>query len=148
MLRQSPVMLAAIVAIAAGCSDRSPSVGFRLPPGGNVVEGKAAFVSLGCPNCHSIPDLDLPGPSAPSPVPVVLGGTVNHLPTDGQMVTSIIYPSYVLTRYPARDIPARRQSLMPHYADRMTVQQLTDVVAFLQAQYKERPAPPPPILPY
>ena len=147
MIRHSPVLLAAIVAIAAGCSDRSPSAGFRLPPGGNAVEGKAAFVSLGCPNCHSVSDLDLPRPAAPSPVPVVLGGTVNHLPTDGQMVTSIIYPSYELSRYPARGVPAGGQSRMPHYADRMTVQQLADIVAFLQAQYKVRPAAPP-ISPY
>jgi L-cysteine S-thiosulfotransferase len=105
-------------------------------------------VSLGCLSCHSIPDLDLPRPAAPSPVPVVLGGTVNHLPTDGEMVTSIIYPSYELARYPARDIPARGQSRMPHYADRMTVQQLADLVAFLQTQYKVRPAAPPPISPY
>jgi sulfur-oxidizing protein SoxX len=134
--RHCPVLLAAIMAISAGCSDRSPSAGFRLPPGGNAVEGKTAFVSLGCPNCHSIPDLDLPRPEAPSLVPVVLGGTVNHLPTDGEMVTSIIYPS------------ARGESRMPHYADRMTVQQLADIVAFLQTQYKERPATAPPMLPY
>ena len=148
MNRHCPVLLAAIVAIAAGCSDRSPSAGFRLPPGGNAVEGRTAFVSLGCPNCHSIPDLDLPRPAVPSPVPVVLGGTVNHLPTDGEMVTSIIYPSYRLARYPVRDIRARGESRLPHYADRMTVRQLADIVAFLQTQYKERPATAPPISPY
>jgi hypothetical protein len=32
---------------------------------------------------------------------------------------------------------------MPLYADRMTVQQLTDIVAYLQSQYTLRPAPPP-----
>jgi len=53
-------------------------------------------------------------------------------------VTSILYPSAQLARYPARDIPMAGHSRMPHYADRMTVQQLTDIVAFLQTQYVER----------
>ena len=39
-------------------------------------------------------------------------------------------------------IPMAGQSRMTHYADRMTVQQLTDIVAFLQSQYTERPAEP------
>jgi L-cysteine S-thiosulfotransferase len=146
VVRHSPVLLTAIVAIAGGCSGGRSSAGFHLPPGGNAADGKTAFVTLGCPACHSISGLDLPRPAAPSPVPVVLGGTVNHLPGDGQMVTSIIYPSYQLARYPARDIPASGHSRMPHYADRMTVRQLTDIVAFLQAQYTARP--PAPLTPY
>jgi sulfur-oxidizing protein SoxX len=147
VVRQHPMLIAAILALASGCgADRQASAGFRLPPGGNAEAGKAAFLALGCNSCHTVSDLDLPRPAAPPPVPVVLGGTVNHPPTDGQLVTSVIYPSDQLARYPARDIQAAGESRMPHYADRMTVQQLTDIVAFLHAQYKRRP--PAPLTPY
>lgn len=67
---------------------------------------------------------------------------MNHRPSDGYLVTSIIYPSEQLARYPARDIPMGGESRMPHFGDRMTVQQLTDIVAFLQTQYAERPVTP------
>ena len=146
MVRHTPLLLAAILIVAAGCGADRSAAGFRLPPGGDAVKGKAAFLAFVCPECHTISGLDLPRPAAPLPAPVVLGGTVNRRPTDGYLVTSVIYPSDQLARYPARDIPAAGQSRMPHYADRMTVQQLTDIVAFLKAQYVERP--PAPVSPY
>jgi hypothetical protein len=127
-----------------GCgSDRRSAAGFRLPPGGNANAGKAAFVELGCNSCHVVSGVDLPRPATPPAVPVVLGGTVGRPPTDGYLVTSIIYPSYTLARYAVRDIPSGGESRMPHYADRMSVTQLTNLVAFLQDHYMT-PAPQPP----
>lgn len=147
MVRLSPMLLAAIVAVTVSCgSERDVSAGFRLPPGGNAEAGKAAFISFGCHSCHTIDGLEFPAPATPAPVPVVLGGTVNHPPNDGYLVTSVIHPSYQLARYPARDIPSAGESRMPHYAERMTVQQLTDIVAFLHTQYKRRP--PAALTPY
>jgi hypothetical protein len=71
-----------------------------------------------------------------------LGGSVTRPPSEGYPVTSIIYPSYQLARYPASQIVAGRRSRMPDYADRITAQQLTDIVEFLQAHYKvERTTP-------
>ena len=58
--------------------------------------------------------------------------------TDGYLVTSIIYPSYQLASYPKEQITANGESRMPHYADKMTVRQLTDIVAFLQSRYVVR----------
>jgi mono/diheme cytochrome c family protein len=134
----------ALVAFASGCSsDRRSATGFRLPPDGNVAAGKAAFLEFGCNHCHEVSGLDLPRPTPPPAVPVVLGGTVGRAPTDGYLVTSIIYPSYSLARVPVRDIPSRGESRMPHYADRMTVRQLADLVAFLQDQYTVPPPQPP-----
>ena len=72
-----------------------------------------------------------------------LEGKMGRAPTDGYLVTSIIYPSYSLARVPVRDIPSRGESRMPHYADRMTVRQLADLVAFLQDQYTVPPPQPP-----
>lgn len=135
--------LVALLALgAAGCgSGRYSSTGFRLPADGNVERGRAAFLAFGCHTCHAISGADLPRPTVQPPVPVVLGGTVNQPVADGYLVTSIINPSYRLARYRKAEIAAGGQSRMPHYADRMTVRQLTDIVEFLQAQYTVRPAP-------
>jgi hypothetical protein len=66
----------------------------------------------------------------------VLGGTVDSKLSDAYLVTSIIYPSYELAPYPKDKITSGGQSRMPHdYADRMTVRQLADIVAFLQSRY-------------
>ena len=133
MARRAPFVLAAVLAVAAGCnSDRQTSARLRLPPGGDAARGKAAFLALGCPECHAIPGLDLPRSAVPSSAPA-LGGTVNFLPSAGWLATSIIHKA--------------AESRMPHYADRMTVQQLADIVAFLQAQYTERQVLPP-LTPY
>ena len=136
----SLVVLLALGSTSCG-SGRYSSSGFRLPADGSVERGKAAFVAFECHTCHLVPGSDLPRPTIQPPVPVLLGGTVSQPITDGFLVTSIINPSYQLAHYPAEEIAVRGQSRMPHYADRMTVRQLTDIVEFLQAQYTIRPMP-------
>jgi len=138
------VLLVAMAAIGLwGCgTDRHSASGFRLPPDGNAERGKAAFLAFGCQNCHAVVGADLPRPTIQPPVPVVLGGTVNQPVADGYLVTSIVNPSYSLARYPAAQITAGGRSRMPHYADRMTVAQLADLVEFLQEHYSVRPTTP------
>jgi L-cysteine S-thiosulfotransferase len=101
-----------------------------------------AFVSLGCSDCHRVAGVDLPRPTVQPPVPVALGGEVYREVSDGDLTTSIIYPSYRLAHYPKNQITSQGQSRMPHYAERMTVRELTDLVAFLQAHYTVVQAPP------
>jgi sulfur-oxidizing protein SoxX len=133
------MLLASSMACGVG---RHSSSGFRLPPDGNPAQGKIEFVALGCNTCHSVSGVDLPAPTVQPPVPVVLGGQTNIEPADGYLAASIIYPSYRLAAYPRQAITNGGQSRMPSYADRITVRQLTDVVAFLQTQYAlVRPAP-------
>jgi L-cysteine S-thiosulfotransferase len=129
-------LVASLALLASGC-DSGPhsSSGFRLPPGGNAQQGKIAFVDFGCQKCHEVLGSDLPKPVVQPPVPVALGGVVDRQVTDGYLVSSIIYPSYQLAPYPKGEITVNGQSRMPHYTDKMTVQQLTDVVAFLQSEY-------------
>lgn len=144
MKRHCPVLLAATMALGmTGCApDRHSSSGFRLPPDASVERGKVAFAALGCPTCHLVAGSDLPRPTVQPPVPVVLGGKVPRPLADGYLVTSIINPSYELARYPRAQVTAGGRSRMPQYADRMTVQQLADVVEFLQAQYTVEEPPP------
>lgn len=121
-----------------GC-DSGPhsSAGFRLPDG-NVERGKTAFVAYGCHTCHEVAGSDLPRPAVQAPVPVVLGGVVERPMTDGYLTTSIINPSYRIAGYPKEQVVAGGRSRMPHFGDRMTVQDLADLVAFLQSRYTVR----------
>lgn len=121
--------------VACAASPKS-SAGFSLP-NGDVARGQATFVTLRCNGCHRVAGLDLGQPTASPPVPVVLGGEVPHVKTDGELVTSIIDPSHQI----AKDLPpdlVRRAggSRMPDYSDVMTVRQMVDLVAFLQSRYK------------
>ncbi|HUK19485.1 MAG TPA: cytochrome c [Bryobacteraceae bacterium] len=143
MAKRVPFSSFAVLALLLGGCEPGPhsSSGFRLPEG-NAQRGKAAFVAYGCHSCHQVSGVDLPKPTVQPPVPVVLGGVVEQPMTDGYLVTSIIYPSYKLASYPKEQITVNGQSRMPHYADKMTVQELTDIVAFLQAQYVIRRATP------
>ncbi len=126
------MLLAANVACSSG---RYSASAFRLPPDGDAERGKADFVALGCHSCHEVSGMDLPRPTVQPPVPVVLGGVVDAKLSDAYLVTSIIYPSYQLAPYPKDQITSHGQSRMPAYTDRMTLRQLTDIVAFLQSRY-------------
>jgi len=51
-------------------------------------------------------------------------------------VTSIINPSHKLARgYPIEQVTNNGQSKMPNYNGYMTVQELIDIVSFLQPHY-------------
>ncbi|HTX39160.1 MAG TPA: c-type cytochrome [Bryobacteraceae bacterium] len=132
--RLAPVAVLAIASATCSSGRHSPSA-FHLPPDGDAKRGQAAFVALECNSCHEVSGVDLPRPTVQPPVPVALGGPVETSFSDAYLVTSIIYPSYDLAPYPKDEITSGGQSRMPHYADRMTVRQLTDIVAFLQSRY-------------
>ena len=137
---KSLLLVAALA--AAGCeSGRHSASGFRLPPDGDIERGKVAFVALGCAACHEVSGGDMPRPTVQPPVPVVLGGVLDHEMSDGRLVTSIIYPTFRLAHYPKSQLVNGGQSRMPPYADQITVRQLTDIVAFLQSRYGVRRIP-------
>src|SRR5881394_2264335 len=104
-------LIGILILLGSSCttSPHSPS-GFRLPPNGDAVTGKAAFVAFGCHSCHPVRGTDLDKPAAQSAVPVVLGGAVDRQMTDGYLVTSIIYPTYALASYPKEQITRDGQS--------------------------------------
>ena len=122
-------------------SGRHSNFGFRLPPGGDAERGKTAFVAHQCHTCHQVSGVDLPKPTAQPSVPVVLGGSVIAPKADGYLVTSIVYPSYQLVGYPKEQVAEDGQSRMPAHGG-LTVQELTDIVEFLQAHYEVRDTQP------
>ena len=61
---------------------------------------------------------------------------VTRVKTYGELVTAIINPSHKLAQgYPLDTISEDGQSRMPLYNSYMTVQELIDIVAFLQPHY-------------
>jgi L-cysteine S-thiosulfotransferase len=126
----------------AGCGPKSP-LGFSLPDG-DVARGHTAFVELRCNACHEIAGQNIEYRNGPAHV--TLGGTTTHIKTHGELVTSIINPSHKLApRYPEDEIAVNGQSIMSaaYLNDVMTVQQLVDLVAFLQSTYQIAPPPVP-----
>lgn len=132
---------------SCGLNDPKSALGFRLPDG-DADAGRRAFVTLGCHFCHQVERIDAPS-ELTGPASVALGGETTRVRTYGELVTSIINPSHRIAPAfePAAVTDGAGSSLMelPAYNDRMTVQQLTDLVAFLQQTYR---VVPPPYNPY
>ena len=122
-----------IAVLLAGC-ERSPksSRGFRLPDG-DAEKGKQAFLALKCNRCHQVDGVDLPPPTSYS---LTLGGETERVRTYGELVTSVINPSHVIAEPYKKKLADAKESPMPTFSNEMTVQQMIDLVAFLQSHYK------------
>ena len=130
------LLLASLLALSACDQEaRMNAKGFRLPDG-DVQTGLETFLYMQCNQCHTIAGMQLPViPGKGSPY-VELGGTVTNVKTYGELVTAIIYPSHKLADGYAEEIVATDgESNMYVYNRIMTVQELIDLVAFLQPQY-------------
>lgn len=127
---------------AAACArTQKSSAGFHLPDG-DARHGQQVFVELRCNACHRVDGLDLPTPVADPPVPVVLGGVVQQVRTDGELAAAIIEPSHRISPgYRLTQVRAGNLSRMGDYSEQMTVRELIDLVAFLQSRYEVRPPP-------
>jgi len=113
--------------------------GFVLPEG-NIDNGQTAFVELGCVQCHTVIGITLPEalPEADTVADdkmIALGGTQNIAKTYGQLVTSVMHPSASMHAEVGQYVDAEGRSLMPDYTSQMTVEQLVDIVRFLQEYY-------------
>jgi hypothetical protein len=133
-MRKVLALVPSLVLLAA-CGPQS-SFGFRLPDG-NASAGRQAFVDLRCNVCHEVQGESVEYLEGIARVP--LGGPTTRVKTYGELVTSIINPSHRIAP-PQRDAGAvhRGESVMTYtYLNEvMTVQQLVDLVAFIQPTYK------------
>ena len=138
-----PILLACgvtLLALAAGCdSEKTMSEhGFRLPDG-DAESGRRIFVYMQCNQCHTIRGEEMPRFADYEPY-VELGGPVTRVRTYGELVTSIINPSHKLADGYAEEVVSENGvSNMYVYNGYMTVQELTDLVMFLQPYYKVVP---------
>lgn len=129
-------LLLTCVLVLSGCDeDRTMSErGFRLPDG-NAQAGRETFLYMHCNQCHTIKGEEFP--TIPGFEPFVeLGGPVTRVKTYGELVTSVINPSHKLAAgYPEELVSENGKSKMYNYNGFMTVQELTDIVMFLQPHY-------------
>jgi len=146
-LARSVAVAAAVVTVVTlqGCAQESD--GFALPEG-DITAGKQTFVSLGCNGCHSVADIEhtpIPaqierlGQEVSATVNVPLGGQTTRYRTQGELVASVINPTHKMSRRYDRSA-ATTTSPMVSANEVMTVQQLIDLVAFLQQEYEIKTA--------
>lgn len=129
------ILMSGLLALAAlpGCDAGSKSAqGFRLPDG-DAEKGKQAFLALKCNTCHKVEGVELPPPNAFN---LTLGGETIRVKTYGELVTSIINPSHVLSEKYQQQLTDAKESPMPKFNNVMTVEQMIDLVAFLQKHYQ------------
>jgi sulfur-oxidizing protein SoxX len=136
MLTIRSILTFFVLASIAGCGSKPDS--FTLPKG-DAERGQAVFIKFRCYDCHEIRGVELPVSDEPNQVRVELGGHPEHLKSYTDLVTSIINPSHRLAKgYNAELVSHDGKSNMTIYNDVMTVTQLCDIVAFLQAHYELR----------
>lgn len=138
MTAKFATVIACLLVLMLGACDKEQMMserGFRLPDG-DPAAGKEAFVYMQCNQCHTIKGIDLPAIPGTQPY-VELGGTSSRVKTYGQLVTAIVNPSHKLADgYPIEDVSEDGESNMYVYNRYMTVQELTDLVRFLQPHYE------------
>ena len=137
MKRIGAILVTLVVALGlSACeADRMSEKGFSLPEG-NALAGREAFVYMHCHECHTVTGEEFPALPLADPPFVELGGKVTRVKTYGELVTSIINPSHKLAKgYPVEMVTNNNESKMPVYNGYMTVQELIDIVAFLQPHY-------------
>lgn len=124
------------VVMLGGCySDPMSQKGFSLPEG-DPDAGRNAFLYMQCYQCHTIAGESFPVIPGAEPPYVELGGPVSRIKTYGELVTSIINPSHRLAKGYAEDVVSvDGKSKMYNYNEYMTVQELIDIVMFLQPHY-------------
>ena len=136
-IRADIALLLISVAILSGCDQeaRMSQQGFRLPDG-DADAGRTAFLYMQCHQCHTIAGEELPEIPGMDPPYVELGGKVSRVKTYGELITAIINPSHKLARGYAKEVVADNgESHMFIYNSHMTVQELIDIVMFLQPKY-------------
>ena len=146
---KSWISVFAILLTVSGCgTDPKSGAGFTLPDG-DAQRGQATFVRLQCNVCHSVINVELDPPELPFKKMVALGGETPRVKTYGDLVTSIINPSHRFAPGLSEDeTQVDGNSKMRIYNDEMTVTELMDLVAFLQAHYTVKAYQPTPYMPY
>ena len=136
--RQSLVLL--VAALAQGC--QLESMGLKLPEG-DAAAGKQVFVDRHCNDCHTVADVEYAESSVPvmymgkrttGKINVVLGGKNSSRRTQGELVTSVINPSHRISTSYERHLATTKSPMRTHN-ESMTVQNLVDLVTFLQAEF-------------
>jgi hypothetical protein len=119
-------------ALTSSCNEQAR--GFALPEG-DIEEGKTTYKKLACNECHSISGIERK--EGNDSLNIALGGEVSLQKSYGDLVTSVINPSHKIARaYRKQAVTEEGLSKMKNYNEVMTVQELVDLVTFLQSEYE------------
>ena len=102
---------------------------FTLPKGDSA-KGREVFTKLECYSCHEVKGETFPGPSGGDKVGPELASMAGHHPSEF-FAESIVNPSAVIDKGRGYEAPDG-SSKMPSFNDSMSVQELIDLVAYLQ----------------
>lgn len=131
------ILFLIVIIFFTACQNQSSSL---VLPQGDVEEGKQVFMELHCTSCHFTKDIIWDGNPEYEDPRVELGGEVTKLKTYSELVTSIINPSHEISRKVVTRVatlPDGRSKMEQfNYNQMMTVQELTDLVTFLQSEYE------------
>jgi mono/diheme cytochrome c family protein len=105
---------------------------FTLPPGGDAARGKQLFADLECFKCHQVEGAGFPPPGGDGKVGPPLTGAGREHPAE-YFAESILSPNAIVVDGPGFIGPDGR-SIMPSFADSLSVTQLLDLVAFVKSQ--------------
>jgi len=130
--------LVVLVALTACSGEAKPVKGFVMPAG-DVAQGEQVFLDFKCDACHTIPGKEFPESDAKLPFMVPIGGEVLNVRNHGELLTAVVNPDQsICMSYRLQVEQAGREvylSPMPYTGEEMTVAELIDLIAFLNAQY-------------
>lgn len=135
----SAIFLSQLISCDRNALGRS---GLYLPLG-NAENGRLAFISLQCHACHTVTGVALPPMKMATPViNFNLGGAGSRVKSYSGLVTAIINPAHFTSSEYVESLneltkTGKIESPMPSLNDKMTVTQMIDIVAFLDARYEE-----------
>lgn len=139
MRRHWKTLPAVVVLLAlTACSGDKPVKGFVMPAG-DVAQGEQVFFDFNCHACHTISGIEFPEVEHKLPFDIAIGGQVLRVNNHGELLTAVVNPdqsicmSYRLKMQ--REGKEVLMSPMPYQGEEMTVAELVDLVAFLNAQY-------------
>jgi mono/diheme cytochrome c family protein len=104
---------------------------FKLPAGGDVARGRAAFEKFECYKCHEVKGERFPAPGQRDAIGPELSSMVGHH-SAGFLAESVMNPGAFIDKGQGYASPDGT-SKMPSFNDSMTVQDLVDVVTYLQS---------------
>ncbi len=131
-------ILTLVATILSGCESGPESPrGFSLPKG-DEENGALVFQKYQCLACHELEGVSKVDVVDNPELQLKLGGDSAQIKTYAELVTSIINPSHKIAKgYP--QLQMNGGSKMTIYNNVMTVQELIDLVSFLQPKYKLAP---------
>ncbi len=140
------ILLLLTAVATVGVAGHSPetgipaSRGFRLPHG-DATLGKQAFVSHACHRCHTVEGVDLPVHQRDAAgLALHLGKEIHYVESYGDLLTSITNPEHLISEKYRAILAANGnadiRAAMPSFNRSMTVQQLIDIMTFLNSRYR------------